>query len=255
MVGRSGRKCPNWEREGFVENFRMVIKTEGKDHWVSLRADMPESKGLSYLWFVLSQKEFLALLGNQQSEFADGYHRLQVQGDAWTFYDLEIPLDQSGKAEIRYYNLTLPRRYLRVLGRYVQAVWKSQTKAERQNMTHHTDYDGKVEVDLKGPLSRALTRYGHAKGGVRLDADQETKDKLENIALYSNGRNFSDCLTRLNNIARGSTQSVWQQARLSLSSDGNGFVWTAFSPKGTRIMNGGLFYHSDADGGEWSIHT
>ena len=80
-----------------LKSFRFEIWTDGKYDMCSIRANRDQAEtGLRWIWFVLDRRDFEAIVAGKATTAEDGYHKLNIWGDMWTFYDLEMPRDASG---------------------------------------------------------------------------------------------------------------------------------------------------------------
>lgn len=242
-----------------LENFRFQVWRDGQTDMCAFRAEMPESQGLKYLWFVMNQEELRVIVSNSMASAVDGYHNLRVMGDLWTFYDLELPIEPGGGTlPGKYYNMIVPRFFARMLWRMAKKVWGPNLgNVEREPVE-------KVEFTFSKEYQARISRlYGQGKGQVKLQASKETETSVLNLVTES--CQFAEQYARLCNIAQNSTRGFHQTAILKMESYNevrgrlskvDEFYWCAFSHNGSRLMNGGLINHGAKDGKhDWSIHT
>jgi hypothetical protein len=120
--------------------------------------------GLRRVWFILSARELRALIVGEQSEFADGYHRMSVCGDEVTFYDLDFPRDDAGAMTLKYMRLQIPRPFWRYCARIARFVWRAQYAAIAAGAD---DYNRPSRIELSiglETLERFQRRYGTGRG-------------------------------------------------------------------------------------------
>jgi len=227
-----------------LKSFRFEIWSDGSHDMCAIRAEMPESAGLTYLWFVMSREEFLGLTSGRMTAAVDCSHHVHALGDTWRFYDLDFPSADAGSFQVKYYNLTFPRFLQRMLVKVARKVWAYKRATENS--------DKQLLEISPARMAKYVRLYGTGSGQVKLDATPET---LAQVEKFSEDPKFVERLEYLKRIARNSTQTFWQTATLYLSADrhdDSGLYWTAVRPEGRSIMNGGLVKHRD---GEWGVHT
>lgn len=215
---------------------------------VSVRGDTVASdkKGLSYVWFVMFEREFREIVTNRVVMMQDGYHKLDVMGDRWTFFDMQVPKRDIGEMTIPYVSIDMPEFVQQILLRQCERIWAAQKDIKGQ-----TD---KVVIDL--PYERRvrwMRLYGQGKGQVRTIADSDT---LARIEQHKSDSEFNRCLARINQIALNRTDGWFDTADVRIGKDLDGYWWSCVSPQGKLIMSGGLVNHSrDESKFDWSIHT
>lgn len=219
------------------------------------RAEAPTNKN-----FVFLQEEF-ERAAREGGEYADIAHRCSIMGDLWTLYDLEFGGPAVGQMRGWYVRMDFPvdavravARYLRIIASKMDGTWT----AERDQSSR----DVEITVAMR---ERWLKKYGQGKGQVKLVIEPETEQRLkldieQDEAAYAGTRreyrSMKDQFEGLLCIARNSTYNFRQVAELRVSKDMDSYYWVAITPKGGRIMNGGLIQHSkDPSKPSWSTHT
>jgi hypothetical protein len=239
------------------------IKGDASSDWLTILGERPEgSPGLRHVWFVLTRKELEKLIAGEIDTTSDGYHTVLVYGDRWTFYDFELPLNKAGSFECKYLAVDLPRVFMRAVQRLARKTWGLMKAARDADPRGEHTYDRPTSVRLDmtpAHVERALRLYGQGHGEVIFDfgdyKPEETAAFMRECRAHG-GSTFSDSLFRVQTIARNSTWSVFQRATVRMSKDWDGFYWEARTPRGRRIMNGGIVNHGARDGGHnWSVHT
>ncbi len=231
---------------------------------LAIHAEMPkEQEGLHHLWFVMSRQELTTLMDGRTNVVKDGYHNATVYGDSWFFYDMDgVPREKFGNMKVPFYNAILPRTFMKTVLRLCKKTWaliaKGRKDAELAG-TNKYDLPGRINIEISQKhRTRSSRLYGQGKGRVELDfgdwKPEETTVFWEQC-LAEGGKTFSRCVEGILAIAANSTWGFHQVARLRISKDLDGFNWCAFTPKGQRIMNGGLVNHSREGGHDWSSHT
>jgi hypothetical protein len=254
------------------ELFRLTVRhSERYGPIFALRMDMPEDALPDTPWLSYDERRairtpkprisFYAFLSEfverfesapYPTHFADGFHKAEVCGDMWAFYDWEIPTRTCGRVDVAYRSVEIPRQVVRLFYRYA--------RLKARHLKPDTDH----EIDV--PLARRerwLTRYGQGKGTVCVNVDDRMREKYDQAV---GDPSFDDMLARLKQIAINTTRSMWQEASVFLSYDFAGFYFTVFTPDNKPTMRGGLIHHRPGKeayavelnapaGAHWSIHT
>lgn len=235
-----------------ITHWRLDVSSDARSEWIAIRiARADGAPGLRWVWFVLWRDELDALLRGERTEFADGYHRLSIFGDHSTFYDLDIHTrDDAGDLRVPMLRLHIPRALWRYFGRIARFVWRQQRIA-RDSGADQYERVNKLELSIPlDTIARFERRYYCGAGDVDLQLSERcTSEIASRPALRAK---LDHCIS----IARNSTRSVYQRARLIVRDDWAGYVWDARSPRGRTVLWGGLVNHATnpADD-EWSIHT
>lgn len=248
-----------------LRNLRVEFKSDARSEWITLRADAPEGdKGLRSIWFVLWRSELESVLSSHHPRtIVDGYHKLAVNGDAWTFYDMDdFPRHCGGTIEVKYRRVIMPRTFVKAIARLARKTWRLQAEARR--MPGYESWN-EPEVTLRiSPehAARVERLYGYGLGSVDLEMDERTRLFLSecltaNASDTGEGRNLFDMLDRVRCIAVNQTQGFHQRSRVTLSKDLDGFFWQAYAPNSRRsFYHGGIVNHAARENGHnWSIHT
>jgi transposase-like protein len=218
----------------------------------SIRADRDElATGLRWIWFVVDRTDFDALVDGKASTAADGYHKLDVCGDAWTFYDMEILRDAAGTMSVPYYRAEIPRIFGKLLARVARRVWTMQ----REFGTEESRGE-KVTLEFSAEYrARIVKLYGQGKGQVEWRTQPETRERIDALALEDKG--FAERIAQLERIARNTTRGFHERASLYIGKDhGGSFFWNAMNPRGRSVLVGGLINHGAKTGAsDWSLHT
>lgn len=183
---------------------------------------------------------------------ADGFRKAEICGDSWCFYDWEVTTRTCGRKEVDYRTVRIPRQVVHVFNRYA--------KLKARTLPYDTDH----EIDIPFSTREAWCKnYGHGTGQVRFEVDDCV------LPLYKEhfgSPDFMQRLTQLENMARGTTRTKWQEAVVKLRHDFAGFIFTILTPEGATSLWGGLIYHQPGKeayavelnapkGAHWSIHT
>ncbi|OHD23789.1 MAG: hypothetical protein A2Y38_17000 [Spirochaetes bacterium GWB1_59_5] len=206
--------------------------------------------------FVMTQHEF-ELAVRCGGEFSDGYHKLSVMTDTWSFYNVECPPENIGVVRNHFWRATFPTFAARALARHLRQVARGMRKDQ--------------SIDIKIPIAtraRWLKLYGQGKGSVEiLPGSEETLAQLQadieadNAAHAGERRQSSslaDQFAHLQRIALNRTFWYRDRAKLKLyrERDGGYYGWAAYDPCGNFIMNGAVVDHSKGEGKpNWSTHT
>jgi hypothetical protein len=233
-----------------LNNFRFSIWTDGRYDMCSIQADVDESEsGLRWIWFVFTRLEFEAIAAGKTSTAADGYHKLDVCEDLWTFFNLEMPRASSGVVHVPYYRANIPRTFVKILARLTRRVWSMQ----RTYGTNENRGD-KVILEFDAAYRARICRlYGQGKGLVDWRTQLETHERIDALAREDKG--FAQRLEQIETIARNTTRGFHERAAVSISKDGHGFFWSAIDPRGCSVLHGGLINHARDGGHDWSLHT
>jgi hypothetical protein len=185
---------------------------------------------------------------------SDGYHKADIAGDYWTFYDFETPGGHaaSGTREIAWRSVRIPRHVVEIFMRYARLKCRQLPEDER----------AEVEFTL-AQRQRLLARYGDASGRVRVEVDARCQEKFDK---HLGTQDFDEKLLQLRRIALATTRKWRDEAVLTFRPDSHGFTWAALTPDGRTSMAGGLIYHQPGvetyaveinapSGPHWSIHT
>lgn len=211
---------------------------------VTFRADSPkeETKGLNSIWFVLTLEEWTTVLRGDHKAYSDGYHKLDVMGDLWTFFDFELPMQSAGVKEVRYLRAEMPRRARETLMLATAVGFRKYDNQEPSKW----GYKKKVTLDLAPYVKEWSERYGQGKGSVYVECSEDAALRLSEV----DGKgNFNDMFDRVKQIARNTTHSVDEVGVVRLYKDMDGFFWRAGG------MHGGLVNHGTEEEPYWSIHT
>ena len=233
-----------------LDTFQFDIWTDGRWDMCAIRGNRKEGcGGLRHIWFVLEKPEMEAIVAGKTHVAEDGYHKLMIFGDVWTFYDMMPPNEKCGVMQVPFYRANIPGTFVKLLARVAKWTWAQQ----RKHLTPDTRGD-KVTLEFDMAYRERICRlYGYGKGEVALDATTETRDRLG--ALSAEDKGFADRVEQIKTIARNSTQGFHQKASLSISKDWDGFYWVARTPSGHTILNGGLVNHGRDGKHDWSLHT
>ena len=240
-----------------LRNMRVEFWIDGLRDVFALRADtnrLDDGEGLRSIWFILDRGDLESIVSGRVNTAEDGYHKLAVFGDTWTFYDmLEFPCQQCGVIACPYYQAEIPNFFARMLLRVGRWAWKGlrdNRDPDRSYMSPH------VELELSTDYRKRICRlYGMGKGSVRWHLGPDAEARLAEIKPMA-GKAFDERLDQIGRIARNSTRGFHQTAHVSLSKDWDGFYFEAQTPTRRLIMNGGLVNHGARQGThDWSIHT
>ena len=245
-----------------LKSLRFEIWVDGYHDMCSIRAEVSdESPGLRWLWFVFTADEFRELVGGRGSTASDGYHKLSTVGESWTFYDLEMPSKSSGIMSVPYLRVNFPRTFMRAVLRLVRKTWKSQRAALKNGIDSRDIPRVYLEVSAKH-REKSARLYGNGLGNVNVEYDDPTTAEWLSRCEKEGGETFNRMWERVKTIARNTTYGFHQTATVRISKDGrswdDGFRWVAISPRGSRVMDGGLINHGGRENQPahaWSIHT
>jgi len=234
-----------------LKNFRLEVWTDGRWDMCSIRAEREnDASGLRWIWFVLDRSDLEAIVAGKSSTAEDGYHKLAIFGDLWTFYDMEMPRETSGVMSVPFCRVEIPRTFAKVLLRVARWTWRMQRR-------HGTDENRgeKLILDFsEAHRARICRLYGQGKGEVEWRCTPETRTLIADLRAENKG--FADNIDRLEQIAKNTTRGFHEHATVSISKDGNGFFWNALTPQGRSTLVGGLVNHARVPfEHDWSLHT
>ena len=247
----------------------MTVKSDATSAWISLRGTFPgyrdadkdaRKPGLQSVWFVLTREELIAIVAGKVSAARDGMHSLNVSGERWTFYDLDLPSRESrGIAHVPYAHVNMPYAVQRLLLRWAKQVWAKQ--AAMRKVDARVDYNTSTEatLDLMPHVERWERKYGQGKGQVRLVLDTYAYSGPSTADMFAIARamggNFDEIVARLETMARNRTFAADETVDLPIYRDSSRaddpcFTWRAAG------MFGGLVNHAKAgETPSWSLHT
>jgi hypothetical protein len=206
------------------------------------------------LWFTLTEDEVREQL-LQGYTAHDLLRRIEQSGDTLISYRVEgmnYRGPDHGKMEVEYDRLHFPIRVWVMLLRYARLV--------KPKLPAHEDRSGWHAIDLTLSLERRTRwakMYGQGTGQVETVIDETTQQFLTECLTRdadSKGR-LEECVNGVHQIARNSTYSVFETAKVRMSKDWDGLYWEAYRPSGSRIMNGGIVNHNPDGSPSWSTHT
>lgn len=203
--------------------------------------------GLRYIWFVLSEQELSALGKGTVSSLEDGYHKLSIFDQLHTFFDMDFPREDSGRMEVSYLRLNLPRPFWRYLARIARTTWAGLRRADEECQNERYYYSGRrIEVSIPlETLERFQRRYGRGTGQV----EERFSDALR--AEMAASPDLTEQVERVIQIARGYTTHCYQTVVASISGKPGDWYFCIFDQKNRRSFNGGIILHSDG----YSIHS
>lgn len=240
-----------------LTNLRFEIKSDKSSEWISIRADGPR-----HIWFVVGRDELSDVCKGKTRALEDGYHKLAIDGDWWTFYDMEgFPRERHGVMHVPYIRVHFPRTFMRAVYRLARKTWQRQHDARKGlDECEHWKVP-EVRVDISPEHAAHIEElYGQGLGSVELNVTDGTTDFLNERltdAVDKGDQTLFDMLDRVRCIAVNQTRGFHDTARVRLSKDWDGFFWEAYAPGRTRpFMHGGIVNHGAREGGhDWSIHT
>lgn len=237
-----------------LASLRFDMWTDGKRDACAFNVEAPDgAPGLHRTWFVLERVELAEIVSGKRNAAVDGYHKLEVWGDSWMFYDFSIPSADAGEIKVPYRRVDMPRLFVKALLRIARRTWDLQRK-------HQTDPYNRPRIEWEIPLAarqHACRLYGQGKGSVTWEMRGDKTAAMLGHVKAAAGRDFSEKLEHIGRIAGNSTRGFHQTAKVTLyASDPTGFDWATYAPGGRFIMNGGLINHGYRNGGhDWSVHT
>lgn len=251
-----------------LPGFKLYFEIKGDaskapyNEWISIHAERSDDgkPGKKSVWFVLYRNELEAILRGDRDCATDGYHKLQVYGDSWFFYDQELPSAETGEMKCPFWNLELPRTFMKAILRLARKTWgfMAQARAEPKNDRRY-DRPENVTVHVSGEeYARVCRLYGQGKGIARLVLDDTSADFLMSCAFDAadkGDRSLAQGFNRILQIAKNTTRGFHQTASVRLSKDYNGFFWNALTPSGKSTMHGGLINHGKEGSHDWALHT
>jgi hypothetical protein len=256
-----------------MSNVKLEVWIDGARDVCAFHADRPgEGPGLRYVWFILDRAELESAARGTVGTFEDGYHKLAICGERWTFYDFWMPTGEIGEIVCPYVNVEFPRTFVRALLRLAKKTWRL-LRAHAPDKSEWRVSSPRVEIAISPEhAARVVRLYGQGKGRVRVEyvdkygTEPGTAEKeigqLADVLTSERDRNFGDMFRRVQQIAQNATRGFHQTATLRIANDSSrpndwrdGFYWSAHAPDGRCVMNGGIINHSRTGGHDWSIHT
>jgi hypothetical protein len=220
----------NWKK------FSLKFHTSDRYRYVSIHADDPDdSSGLSHIWFVVEEKELLNRV------IADGYHHCHCYGDCWVFFDFEIPRDVFGSQVVEHARMTIPLVWWQKIAKAAPRIWARCRPGYTEEVVATFSIKARENI---------LKQFGQASGKVAV-----LFYGVEQSRWNDTDPTFTRCRETVTAIARNSTWKQCETAKLTVSRDGDGIYWEAYTPGGTRIMNGGIINHGTETEPDWSVHT
>lgn len=234
-----------------LKSFIFSAWIDGRDNtsnercMISWRAN-DSSPGMPGCSFYFSQKEIEDIAFGRTAQAADGHYKLEVWGDVWNFYHLEIPRLDAGIAQVPYRRITIPIFIVRMLLKKARQIWKAQKQVSEDKRY----FLPRVEITLsKKQREKYVRLYGQGTGNVDWTISDHAKDEFR---VDSENIKFVERLDYLARIARNSTRGFFHTAKILIHRDGDSYTWDAQTPRGRTILWGGLIRREN---GEWSIHT
>lgn len=221
-----------------LSNIEFEILSDEKR--IRFNADLPSDSALRRVSFTFFEDEFGSFANDPNCKFNDIFNQLQVSGDRITLFRMELPTYSGyGTVEVPFVNVYFPLFARRIILGYAVRCWRE-----------------KKDVRLKvsdARWNRWEKNYSQGSGTVIVDINDRAVPLYEKNLVH---QNFKENVDRLRNIAGSSTRAFFHNARVNIYLDSpNGFYWEAFTPRGKRIMNGGLINHGSDVNPDWSIHT
>jgi len=204
---------------------------------------------LDYVSFYFTHKELVSLFNRDRDIVTDLAHTCRSYGEILTFYDMPLEASPNGHCNVPYVNVAIPRYVQRVLLRAISRVLARCVPGGERFL---------FDIPLARRESWAKA-YGQATGFVSVVMDDVTAKEydtsvLRDLCAQRDGR-FSERIEHLRTIARNSTYSNRETAKIRLSRDGDGFFFQIVTPKGLTTLNGGVINHGTNASPDWSIHT
>jgi hypothetical protein len=241
-----------------MENFtklRIEVWNDGTSDLIAIHGDREkDAPGLRWVWFMMTKKVFADLIHGKAHSAEDGYHKVTVYGDQWTFYNMDgMPNTKAGIAEIPYYKAWMP-------GTFMKAVLRLATKIWWLRHNNGLSYEGKTVIEVSAEhRKRSCRLYGQGLGNVRLDFGEYKAEEAEahwNNLLKNGGDTFRHCAEGRMAMVRNATNGFHQTATLRLyMRNENEFDWQACYPNGKAFYHGGIINHSRDGGHDWSSHS
>lgn len=230
--------------------------------FISIRAEdtgVPEKdKGIHRIWFVMTAKEFRDAANGRTTALSDGYHKAQVYGDLWTFYDQDsCGSRRYGSFECPFVRVEFPQTFMRAILRLAEREWARLRQIDKDKRRD----EPRMMIHISPEHAAHVCRlYGQGRGKVewvpREYRAAETREQLEKLLATS--ADLRDKMDRLLAIARNSTRGFHQRAHVQISGTYTGeeyFDWCAVAPDGRTILWGGLINHGKDGVQDWGIHT
>jgi len=233
-----------------LKDFRIEIdrRTDSEGAGGDLRVWMRwglknEDAPLPWMSFLMLGEEWRDLFEARLSEFTDGYHKLSIFDESWTFYNLEVPREDVGTMPIRYVRICMPHPVRRMIAERIAGAIARYDSLERSDKWP-------AVLDLTPELEEWSEHYGRGKGSIDLQASTETRDAL---GRYSGEESFDRCMETVNGLALATTNSITDKAPVSLLvRDWSGKAEFSFS---AGRLHGGIINHGTEEAPEWSVHT
>jgi hypothetical protein len=206
-----------------------------------------ERPGVKYISFYWTHEEFAEFAESHfDKTFNDLRHKVNVCGDRCMFYDLDLPMNVTGKIEVSYVSVRIPQFVRKVLN-----AWARKVIAKRE------DENEWVELNISPErAARWLRLYGEAKGigKVRFTSPESRTFFAE--CIRKDVRNPRDVdslrsnMQRLVIIARNRTSRFWERREVKISKDWDGFFFVVPG------LHGGIVNHARGEETpRWSTHT
>jgi hypothetical protein len=218
-------------------NLKFEVKCADGVPRIWIQAETGLKERFRFISFIMSLESFEKFSKNSWSYHEeDCYYHLASSGDRVTFYNLELPVHQrAGELNVPFISVNFPMFARRIILRAAKRIVKT----------------GKNDTIQVHPLKLARWEklYSRQSGMVMTLSSTDTFARVQK--LERSGSNFLEKLEYLKKIAKNSTSTFWETAKLHLSTDSDGFFWVARNPRGQEILHGGL-YERD---GEWHVAT
>lgn len=242
-----------------MKMFRLDVRPEEKRendriHFRATYADDTCSDGERRFWFVFTRSEFEGIVAGRVSEVADGYHRLSVCGDRWTFYDIDEVMSASkghGRASVRFLILDIPRIVAKILLRCANRMLKADSVA--RSLALPLLHTSRTELEIPQATRERWSRvYGQGSGRVVWDFGEyypeEARRRTEKLFESYTGRRS---LSTLYGLAAGRTFAAYETAVVQVRPDGrDGDLYFQ-----AGRFNGGVINHGQDGSDDWSVHT
>lgn len=246
-------------------SLRIEVWNDGTSDLISIHGDREkDAPGLRWVWFMMTKKVFTDLVSGKAHSADDGYHKVTVYGDQWTFYNMDgMPNAVAGMAQIPYYRANMPGTFMKAVLRLANKTWKllrkEQTEAlEAGTDKHNLPYKITIEVSAEH-RKRSCRLYGQGLGNVRLDFGEYKAEEAKaywNYLLKNGGVTFQHCAEGRMAMVRNATNGFHQTATLRLyMRNKDEFDWQACYPNGKAFYHGGIINHSRTGGHDWSSHS
>lgn len=206
-----------------------------------------DAEGMKGVNFYFSRPEIESLVSGKTYTAADGYYKLELCGDLWTFYHFELPSRSEGEAKVPYRRVTLPRFVIEMLLRQARKIWAAQATVPYDDQYRLP----RVEIELTAKQRERYVRmYGQATGRVNVDVDERASESFARDSAES--KVFAERIEYLSRIAKNTTYAYCDTAVLKVFKDGDSYFWNALTPSGRSTLHGGLIRR---EAGDWSVHT